>query len=188
VAVCYFLNQNFNSMAKKKAKSKKASTTTRRRKVGAMALNAKSPLLTYGAMAGGFLMADTINAQVDKVTGTMDDKIKGGITGGIGAALVYMKLGAKKSPLEVVAGGVLVGAGVKRLLKAFGILNGFQSVPVLGRRQVNGYGKVPVLGGYQTNPVALNGVFNGYQVPRTPGSQVVGSAGGYSNGGSNCMQ
>ncbi len=176
-------------MAKAKKGQKKA-TTTRRRKVGAMALNAKSPLLTYGSIGAGFVMGDTINAQVDKVTGTMDDKIKGGITGGIGAALVYMKLGAKKSPLEVVAGGVLLGAGVKRLLKAFGILNGYQSMPVLGRRvsQLNGYGKVPVIGGYQTNPTALNGVFNGYQVPRTPGNQVMGSAGGYSNGGSNCMQ
>jgi hypothetical protein len=170
---------------KKKTKKRKSGS---RRKVGAAALNASNPLVMYGAMAGGFLLADKINEQIDKVTGTMNQKIVGAAEGGIGAALVFMKLGKKKSVVEVVAGGVLLGAGVKRLLKEFGILNGiggYQSLPVLGRKvsQLNGYGKVPVLGGYNTNSQALNGVFNGYQVPRSPASSIMGSVGS----GSGCM-
>lgn len=166
-------------------------STTRRRRIGAMALNAKSPMVQIGSLAIGFLMGDQINAMVDKVTGTMDAKLVGAAEGGLGAALMFMKIGAKKSALEVGAGGVLAGAGVKRLLKAFGVINGiggYQSVPVIGRKMLpassmQGYGAVPVVSGYQVP--RLNGVFNGYKVP---GNSVMGSIG--SSGlttGSDCM-
>ncbi len=189
-------------MPAKTKKAKKKSSTTRRRKVGAMALNVSSPLVMYGPIAGGFLMGDKINDQIDKMLpdDKVGQKIKGGLEGGIGAALVFMKLGKKKTVIEVVAGGVLLGAGVRRLLKEFGIITGYQSVPVVAKRHLNGYGAVPVVGngGYKTARTslngALNGVFNGYQVPPVPygaGANVMGSTGsgsGLMANGSECMQ
>jgi len=180
-------------MAKaKKAKSKKPA----RRRVGAAALNLKNPLVMYGPIAGGFFLGDKINDMIDKALpdDKVGQKIKGGLEGGIGAALVFMKMGKTKSVPEVLVGGVLLGAGVRRLLKEFGIITGYQSVPVVARRNVNGYGAVPVVGngGYKTSRVALNGVFNGYQVPPVPAgsSNVMGSTGsgsGLSASGSECM-
>lgn len=152
-----------------KPKRRKKSKSTSRRRVGAMALNAQSPMVQIGAAAIGFIFGDKINAAIDNVTGTMDAKLVGAGEAGIGAALMFMKLGKKKTILEVGAGGVLAGAGAKRLLKAFGIINGFEAVPVIGRRMlqnssVNGYGAVPVVAGYNV-PQRMNGVFNGYNVP-----------------------
>jgi hypothetical protein len=183
----------------KKTKAKKRKSPVRRR-VGATALNLKNPIVMYGPIVGGFLMGDMINNAIDKALpdDKVGQKIKGGAEAGIGAALVFMKLGKKKTIIEVVAGGVLAGAGVRRLLKEFGIITGiggYQSVPVLGRRAgVNGYGAVPVIGnGYKTSRTALNGVLNGgYQVPQVPSKlNVMGSTGsgsGLNNSGSDCMQ
>jgi hypothetical protein len=178
---------------RKKAKGAKRKTS-RRRRVGAMALNAQSPLVMYGSMALGYFLADKINEQVDKFTGTMNGKVVGALEGGAGAALVFMKLGKKKSTVEVGLGGVLIGAGAKRLLREFGIISGiggYQSLPVLGRKALNGYGSVPVIGnggGYRTNQQALNGVFNGYEVPKRPSSSsVMGSMGDGSGSGVSCM-
>lgn len=171
-------------MAKRK-KAKKA--TRRRRRVGALAMSASSPLVMYGSMAAGFLMGDTINAQIDKITGTADAKIVGAAEAGIGAALVYMKLGKKKSVAEVAVGGILVGAGAKRLAKTFGLINGiggYNRVPV-----VSGYGSVPVLGkasvnGYIPQSGSLNGAFNGYAVPKPAHTAIMGnsSGSGYNSG------
>jgi hypothetical protein len=180
---------------KRKKTGKKKTGTKSRRKVGAMALNAQSPLVMLAAAGVGFLMGDKINTMVDKVTGTMNAKVVAGIETGLGAGLVFMKLGKKKTMVEVIAGGLIGGAGIKRGLREFGIINGiggYQSVPVLGRRMIKGYGKVPVLGngGYRTAQQSVNGVFNGYEVPRSPASSVMGSTGsgsGLSSGGSSCM-
>lgn len=191
-------------MPKAKRKGSKAKKTVRRRKVGATALNASNPLVMFGPMVGGFLLGDKINTAIDNAL--PDDKVgqktKGILEGGIGAALVFMKLGKKKTVVEMVAGGVLAGAGVRRLLKEFGIITGiggYQSVPVVARRhqkQLNGYGSVPVIGngGYKTSQYSLNGALNGvggYQVPLAAGSSNVmngfGSGSGISNNGSDCM-
>lgn len=200
-------------MPKAKKKGSKKKSTVRRRKVGALALNASSPLVMFGPMVGGFLLGDKINDAIDKAL--PDDKVgqkaKGMIEGGLGAALVFMKLGKKKTVVEMVAGGVLAGAGVRRLLKEFGVITGiggYQSVPVVARRHtkmLNGYGKVPVIGnnggGYKTSQYSLNGALNGvgdggYQVPMAAGSSNVmsgfnsgsGSGSGLSACGSECMQ
>lgn len=189
-------------MAKKKKPAKRK--PVRRRSVGAMALNVKNPLLTFGPMLGGFLMGDTINDKID--TMLPDDKVsqkaKGIGEGGLGAALVFAKLGKKKTPVELIAGGVLLGAGVRRLLKEFGVIQGiggYHSVPVVAARhrsRLNGYGAVPVIGnGYVTNK-GLNGALNGvggYAVPAPPSSVMagIGSAGsgsGMVSNGSDCMQ
>lgn len=174
-------------MARKRKKA-----TRRRRRVGAMALSAKSPLVMYGSMGLGFVAGDTINEQIDKVTGTMDGKVVGGITAGVGAGLVFMKLGKKKTVVEVAAGGILVGAGAKRLLKEFGVLNGIGR-----RRRVNGYGQVDVVSGYGQVDVlsgySPNRNLNGFQVPVKPpqimGSTATarGSGSGITNSGSEMM-
>lgn len=182
---------------KRKANKRKS---VRRRRVGATALNANNPMVKLGSVAAGFLLGDKINGAID--TALPDDKVgqktKGLIEGGLGAALVFMKMGRKKTTIEVVAGGILAGAGARRLLKEFGIITGmggYDSVPVVARRhhQLNGYGSVPVIaggnGGYKTSQYALKGALNGiggYQVPLAAGSSnVMGSVG---QGGSECMQ
>lgn len=180
-------------MPKAKKKSKKRST--HRRRMGATAsLNAASPVVKIGALAVGYFFGEQINAAIDKVAGTMDEKLKGAAEGGIGAALIFMKLGkTKPGLLQVGAGGILAGAGARRLLKAFGVINGFSAVPVIGnkmlpasQRRLNGYGNVPVVAGYNV-PQQMNGVFNGYNVPPVPKAQVMGSVAGsglMDNGGS----
>lgn len=189
----------------RKRKGSKKRQSVRRRRVGAMALNAKSPLVMYGSMAAGFFLGDTLNTAIDKPLPdtTVSQKTKGMIEGGLGAALVFMKIGPTKKPLEVIAGGVLLGAGVRRLLKEFGVIQGiggYQSVPVVAARhrsRLNGYGSVPVIGnGYKTSQYSLNGALNGvggYAVPQPAGSanvmNGVGSGSGISNTtGSNCME
>lgn len=192
-----FFKSKFQIMAtKKKAKAK---SKPRRHKVGAAALNLSNPLVMYGPIAGGFLLGDKLNDAIDKALpdDKVGQKLKGGAEAGLGALLVFMKLGKKKTVPEVIAGGVLLGAGVRRLLKEFGVITGYQSVPVVAKRQLNGYGAVPVVGngGYKTSRVALNGVFNGYQVPGVPygaagvmGSTGAGSGSGLVSNGSECMQ
>ncbi len=180
-------------MAKAKTKKKKASTG-RRRSVGKASLNPDSTMVKLAVTAVGFVLAPKINPLIDKVTGTMDSKIVGGAQTGVGSALLFMKLGKKKSWLEVVPGGLLAGAGAKRLLQALGVLNGiggYQSVPVLGKRMngaLNGYGAVPVLGQYTTaRSGQLNGI-GGYQVPYVPAhKQVMGSTGSGLMNGSDFM-
>lgn len=188
-------------MAKRKT-AKKRKTTVRRRKVGAMALDVKNPLVMFGPMVGGFLLGDNINTAIDNML--PDDKVsqkaKGIGEGGIGAALAFMKIGRKKTPVEMIAGGVLLGAGVRRLLKEFGVIQGiggYHSVPVVAakhRSRLNGYGAVPVIGqsGYVVNR-GLNGALNGvpgYAVPAPPSSVMngIGSGSGVTNTGSDCMQ
>lgn len=146
-------------MAKRKTKKK---ATRRRRRVGTMALTASNPLVKYGSMVGGFLLGDQINPMIDKVTGTMDQKLVGGATAGIGAALVFMKLGKKKTVVETVGGGLLIGAGAKRLLKEFGIMNGFRAVkPINGvnrpMKRMNGFQDVDVVNGFKTARIPLGG-------------------------------
>lgn len=160
---------------------KKKSTGSKRKKVGAMSLSASSPLVMYGSIAAGYFFGDKLNDAVDKATGgKIDGKIVGGAEAGLGALLVFGK--GKKSLPKTIAGGVLLGAGAKKMLKEFGVISGYGSVPVVGRRRINGYGSVPVVGGYTPSVMlagALNGNGNGmnagYPVPRPPHKQVVGS-------------
>lgn len=176
-------------MAKNKSKGKKKHTR-RHKRVGAMALTANSPLVQYGSIIGGFLLADQINSMLDKVTGTMDAKIVGGLEAGLGAALSFNLLKMKKkSVIATAGGGILLGAGAKRLGKALGLINGFQDVPVVGtRRRMNGYRSVPVIGGYNSARIPVptgGGALNGYAVP-APAGRVMGSI-GTSGSGSGLM-
>lgn len=150
-------------MAKKKSKKK----PVRRRRIGstAGALSPTGPLVTYGSMLLGFVagpkILDPLLAKV--VPATMDQKIVGIAEAGIGAALVYSK--GKKSVIKTALGGVLIGAGVKKTMGAFGI-GGFQMVPAVSGlskvRSINGpgpsgYNPGAGLNGYKTAAVAVNG-------------------------------
>lgn len=148
---------------KKMAKRRRAKKTTRRRRIGAAGkLNANSPLVKFGSMAAGYFLGDKINEQIEKVTG---DKIDGKIVAGLevlgglilGGTIKLGKSGAKPKLPMVVIGGVLAGAGLKKGLTEFGVINGFYSVPV-----VNGYRSVPALNGYNPTPGSQ---MNGYRVP-----------------------
>lgn len=174
-------------MARKKSHKKR--TTRRHRRVGAMALNAKSPLLMWGSIAAGYLLSDTIEGFIPDTfmaTNTSRGKIIGAGTAGIGAALMLAKLGKKpKGALEVGLGGILIGAGGKKLLKEFGVVSGiggYQSVPVIGnqiRRGVAGYQSVPVIG-YTPSRQALNGMpsmSSGYAT-RSTANQIMGNVDG----------
>ncbi len=128
------------------------------RRVGRASLNPKSPLVMLGATAVGYLLADTINGQIDKI-------LPAPPAGGT-------------SSLPTIAGGVLAGAGLKRALKKFGVITGYQAVPVIGKRMA-GYQAVPVIGRVPSQlsgtPSQLEGFrVNGY-TPTGSGSKVMGS-------------
>lgn len=142
-------------MAKYSKRKTAKRKTSRRRRVGAVALNANSPLVKYGSIAAGFIMANMINAPLDKVIPTnIDSKLVAAGQLGLGAALAFKK---KQTALTTIAGGVLMGAGLKRAMGAFGIgsIGSYQNVPVVGR--VGSYQNMPVIAGYQTAPVAMAG-------------------------------
>lgn len=179
---------------------KRRTTRRKSRRVGAASLNPKNPLIMLAAVAGGYLMADTINDAIDKVIPTkdvaatatvpahkapvVDGTVTGGIETGLGALLLWK---GKNSLVKTLAGGVLAGAGIAKLLKETGVVSGYASVPVIGRR-MNGYASVPVIGkipsalnGYTTSRTAAMGVIpnalNGYTTSRMP------VMGGFDEGG-----
>lgn len=142
----------------------KKHSSTRRHRMGAvkMKMNASSPIVQIGALAVGYLLGDTLNTGIDNTVFKSSTPSSGAMKGvavaeaGIGAALMMM---GKKTMLKTVAGGVLAGAGIKRAAKAFGIISGYGSVPVVGYRRMNGYGEVPVVGAVPgfTPSASLNG-------------------------------
>lgn len=156
-------------MAKKKTHKKK---THRRHRVGALNMKPGSPIIKLAAIGAGYLLANPINGTINKLFGTPTDPVKTGkmvAVGqvGIGAALLFMKSG-KPSLMKEIAGGVMIGAGLKRAMVVFQsgatTMGGYGDVPVIGSykapgsigRRMNGYGDVPVIGAYTPNH-ALNG-------------------------------
>lgn len=137
----------------------------RRRRMGAVStmLNPSSTLVKVGVPVLGYLLGDTINGAIDKVNnGKLDNKIVAGAQGIGGALLVFKK---RPGLVTTIIGGLLLGSGVKRGLKEFGVITGFRTVPV-----IDGFRKVPVIGNYTPNAN-----MNGY----TPGKgqAIVGSMG-----------
>ena len=137
----------------KYAKRKTKKKTSRRRRVGAATgiLNPKSPVLLVGtAIATYFLAGDMINEGIDKlVPATMQANtnyplISGGVEAG-GGLLLAMK--GKKTVVNQVVGGVLLGAGLKRVLAKVGI-GGFRDIPAVGttRRRMGGFREIPAVG------------------------------------------
>lgn len=170
-------------MAKRKHHKKR-----HHRRVGASMLNPRSPIFMIGSLAAGYFLGNTINDAIDKMVPATTTTILGmkpttvimGGEIGIGGLLLLKK---KKSLITTGVGGVLAGAGIHRALKAAGIVTGYQSVPVIGRRMA-GYQSVPVIGRVPAQlsgmPAQLQGFrVNGYR-PVGSGSNVMGSVGSVS--------
>lgn len=146
-------------------RGRKAKGHRRRHRIGAMSLNPSGPLVMYGSIAAGFLLGDKINQAIDKAIppDKVDSKLVGAGQVGLGAAYLFLKKGKKNLPLTIAA-GVMLGAGAKRELKAFGLgniggysnvraINGYQEVEAVnGRRRLGGFNPLP--GG-----MGLNGKF-----------------------------
>lgn len=140
---------------RRSSRSKKATGYRRRRRVGAMALSATSPLMKWGSVALGYFIGPKINEQITKLVGDkVDAKIVGAAEAGIGFLLAMKK--GRKGMLQTVGGGVLLGAGLKQLMTSFGVgaIGPYGRVPVIG----GAYGNVPVIGqrGYTPNH-SMNG-------------------------------
>jgi hypothetical protein len=159
------------SVAKVSRKTPKK-TTRRRRRMGAMALNANSPLVLYGSIALGYFFGDKLNAPIKQMIGTkVDAKILGA-----GEAVLGYFVGMRKGKVSViqkVAGGALIGAGAKELMTAFGmggmspygmvpVVNGaYGNVPVInGRKRLGGYTPNNSMAGYTPN-MSINKVMGG---------------------------
>lgn len=186
-------------MAHKRRKGHRGHKRHRRRRVGALALNPNRPEIKLAAVAlGYFLLADQLNGAIDKVvpdsvkTATDFKKyIPGAAEAGLGAMLLMSK--KKPSLIKTAAGGILAGAGLKRLLVQAGVVTGYQSVPVIGRmgrRRMAGYQSVPVIG---ATPPQLSGTpaqLQGYRVngpgyvPHGSGVGVMGKVGSFADKGS----
>lgn len=143
-------------MAKHAKKGKSSKKTTRRRRVGAVALNASSPLVKYGSIAVGFILGDKVNALLDKaIPANVDAKIVAAGELGLGYFLAFGK-GTKKLP-QTIIGGIMIGAGIKKGMSSFGI-GGFQMVPAVGGyRSVQAVGAPKRLGGYNAGRNGLTG-------------------------------
>lgn len=150
-------------MARRKRRSTHHHHRRRSRRVGALGLGKGDTGMKLLSIAAGYLMADTINAQVDKVVPKTTDPTtlvqtpnqNIAIIGEVGlGGLLLMKKSSSGTVGKVLkyGGGVLVGAGLKRALKKFGVIKGYQAVPVLGRPRMAGYQSVPVLGKTVTPP------------------------------------
>lgn len=135
-------------MPKKKTKKRRKSAA---RRVGALALNPSSEIVMYGSIAAGFLFATPINSGIDKLVGTsVDPKLIAGGQVGLGGAYMFLKKGKKNLALTL-ASGIMIGAGAKRGLAAFGLgsIGGYQSVPA-----INGYQSVPAVNGAASRRIA----------------------------------
>jgi len=171
------------------AKAKKRKS----RKVGALSFAPGGMLVKVAAIAAGYLiLADPINKELDKLfkkspdtppappattAGFMDNiDIVGVGEAGIGALLLFM---GRPSMLKTIAGGVLLGAGVKKLTDKSAV-GGYQSVPVIGsRRRVAGYQSVPVIGNTPAQLAGTPAQLQGYRVNgyKPNGSGVMGRVG-----------
>lgn len=183
-------------MAKKK-KAKKSGK--RRRRVGGIGgLNLNSPAVKLlGVAAGYFLTADLVNNGLDSVLAKkteptvpgaaptpqpLSEGTKTMLTVGevsLGGLLLMRK---KQSLITFALGAVAAGAGVKRGLKKFGVIKGYQSVPVIGKHRMAGYQSVPVIGVTPSQLAGAPGQLQGYTVSggldygyASQGSGVMGS-------------
>ena len=142
--------------------TKKRVTHHRRRKVGA--LNPGNPIVKIAAVAAGYFFADQINTSIDGVIPASISSSSYGpyipLAGELGIG-GYLLMKGRPSLPKALVGGVLVGAGLKRALKKFGIIAGYQAVPVIGaRKKIHGYQQTPVIGmipnqltGYRVNGI-----------------------------------
>lgn len=125
-------------MAKRKKHTHRKGTR-RRRRVSGVALNAKSPIIGYGAIAAGYFLGDKINAALAKVVpSSIDPKIVAAVE----AVAGYLVRSKVKGTAGQLAGGVLMGAGVKAAIAAFKPATTVAGLPTIGdyqnMRYING--------------------------------------------------
>ena len=159
------------------AKRRKTKKSGSRRRVGAATLNANNPIVKFGSPVAGFVFAQQINSQVDKLVGDkLDAKIQAGLQIVPGAWYLFMKKG-KKNPWITILLGLLAGAGIKKGMAAFGIAGPYGRVPVVA----GPYGRVPVVArvgqGYTPNQ-ALNGYSPNQSLNRVMAGVYPGSGSG----------
>lgn len=177
----------------------------RRRRVGALSLGSKDIGLKLAAVAGGWFLGGVVNTAIDKMLPKTTDPTPvptknaqiaataGEI--GIGGLLLLRRSSGTSGMVQKVAGGLLIGAGLKRALKVMGVVGGYQNVPVIGRHRMAGYQNVPVIGGTPPQlagktPAQLQGFrVNGYNAAGSglgayipSGSGVMGSIGSCEGG------
>lgn len=173
---------------------KAAGTKVRRRRVGATALNfsVNSPLVKWGSVALGYFIGDKLTAPLVKMIGDkVDPKIVAGAEVGLGFLLAMKK--GKKNMLTVVGGGLLLGAGVKSAMQAFGLggIGPYGRIPVIAG--AGPYGRVPVIGKRHLGNYSPSASLNGYSPSGTiNSSKIMGTVDGSSgitreNAGSNMM-
>lgn len=154
-------------------------------------------LIKLAAVGVGYMAADKINEQVDKIVPKTKDAngvekpndtvaMAGEL--GIGGLLLIKKfnIGGKVGSMVLQgAGGILAGAGLKRALKKLGVISGYQNTPVVGsrRHRMAGYQSTPVVAGMGGVPSALSGTPAALRGYRPTGSGV----GGYNSQGSGVM-
>ena len=173
-----------------------------RRHIGALGLKGKDSTLKLAALAGGFLLGKSVNGMIDTLFVKMSPATgptvnSNNILGsniptvaatvgeiGVGGLLLLRKKSAGTMGMMLkVAGGILAGAGLRRVLGSMGIMNGYQSVPVIGRHRMAGYQSVPVIG-RNTIPAQLAG---GNTPAQLQGFRVNGGMGAYIPTGSGVM-
>lgn len=181
------------------AKKKGAKKKTKKR-IGKATLNAKNPWVMIIPAAVGLLSGAKVNAKLNEMV--LHDKVDGKIVGfgelGVGAGLMFIKFGKKKTVVEVVTGSFAAGLGVRKLLSEFGVwpettaVTGYKQTPIVARRpssvrRMSGFGDVPVIGapdnqGYKTKGAMNGSGANGYGV-----SKVLGHVMSNSNGNGSGM-
>lgn len=156
-------------------------------------------LIKLAAVGIGYLAADKINEQVDKIvpkskdaTGVETPNQNVAIAGelGIGGLLLLKKMPVDNKMVQTAftaAGGILAGAGIKRGLKKLGVISGYQNMPVIGAHRMAGYQNMPVIGAMGV-PSQLSGIpsaLSGYRpggsgmgAYKSQGSGVMGNANG----------
>ncbi len=159
-------------MAKRKSHKKK--THRRRHRVGALAMNASSPIVMLGSVALGYFGGTAINSALNMLipasmkTQASTGKIVAGAQVGVGALLLLGK--GHKTMIKTIGAGLLAGAGLKRATIVFkagttDTLGGYGQIPVIGAyatpgqlgRKVAGYGQVPVIGAYNPSSSLTGG-------------------------------
>ncbi len=173
------------------AKAKKRSY-----KIGGAKLNPSSTMVKLIAIGAGYLLGDTINSAVDKVIPPPAPPAAGtelttgqklmkylplAAQGGLGGLLLLKK--GKASFIKTGAGGLLLGSAIKRAVKTFGTVGGYQAVPVIGahRRRMAGYQAVPTIAGIPAQlsgggPGQLEGFrVNGYTPTGSGSGKIMGS-------------
>lgn len=164
-------------------------------KVGASKLAPGSTVVKLIAVGAGYLLGDTINGAIDKVIPQPAQPAAGvelttgqklmkylplAAQGGLGGLLLLKK--GKPSFIKTGVGGLLLGSAVKRAVKQFGSVGGYQATPVIAgyRRKMAGYQQVPTIGAIPPQLAGIPGQLqgfrvNGYQPTGSGANKIMGS-------------